>query len=211
MGLGLESTAFLEHVKGLGANFLSTAMIGRQQMYKDGHAAGYAEDYFCSLGAIAVTSFDASGYEGAENVHDFNLPIPPKFHNSYSVVLDGGTLEHIFDFPQAIKNCMRMVEVGGHLLILTPTNNYSGHGFYQFSPDLFFRVLGPANGFEVNLMLVCRAGTTDWKEVKDEPFNSPNGAGYETLLLIMAKKTIEVPLFSVGIQQSGYVKLWGAK
>lgn len=208
MGLGLESATFLEHVRELGVNFDRTAMIGRQQMYVDGHASGYAEDYLRSLGATAVTSFDASSYEGAEHIHDFNLPIPPEFHDRFSVVLDGGTLEHIFDFPQAIKNCMRMVEEGGHLLILTPTNNYSGHGFYQFSPDLFFRVLSPANGFSVELMLVCRAGTTEWSEVKDERFTAANGSGAETLLLVMAKKEQNVPLFAIGIQQSGYVKLW---
>jgi 2-polyprenyl-3-methyl-5-hydroxy-6-metoxy-1,4-benzoquinol methylase len=53
-------------------------------------------------------------------------------------VFDGGTLEHIFDYPTAIKNCMKMVKPGGHLLLTTPANNWFGHGFYQFSPELFY-------------------------------------------------------------------------
>ena len=30
-----------------------------------------------------------------------------------------------------------------------PANNLSGHGFYQFSPELFFNLYQPKNGFEL--------------------------------------------------------------
>jgi len=56
-------------------------------------------------------------------------------------VIDGGTLEHVFNFPVAIKNAMQMVRAGGRLSLSPPANNYFGHGFYQFSPELFYRVL----------------------------------------------------------------------
>jgi hypothetical protein len=30
---------------------------------------------------------------------------------------------------------------------VTPANNQMGHGFYQFSPELFFRVFSQENGY----------------------------------------------------------------
>jgi len=43
---------------------------------------------------------------------------------AYTTVIDGGSLEHVFNFPQAIANCMNMVAVGGHFIGLSPANNF---------------------------------------------------------------------------------------
>src|SRR5829696_928079 len=66
---------------------------------------GYAEPFLEHLGAEKIVSFDASDYENASVAHDFNQPIPAEFRNRFSVVLDGGKLEHVFNFPIAINNC----------------------------------------------------------------------------------------------------------
>lgn len=94
-----------------------------------------------ALGAGNVSSCDFSGYEKATLIHDLNVPIGPEWHERFDMVIDGGTLEHVFNFPVAIANCMNLVKTGGHLLLFSPSNNMCGHGFYQFSPELFFRVL----------------------------------------------------------------------
>ena len=44
---------------------------------------------------------------------------------------------------------MQMLKQGGSLFIFTMANNHMGHGFYQFSPELFFRALQDDYGFEV--------------------------------------------------------------
>jgi hypothetical protein len=97
----------------------------------------YSEDFFRFIGAKTVDSFDYSDYEGATYIHDMNKQINSSFKQQYSVVLDSGTLEHVFNFPIAIKNCMEMVQEGGYYLGITPVNNFMGHGIYQFSPELF--------------------------------------------------------------------------
>ena len=107
------------------------------------------EAYLRLLGATEVLALDASPYEGAEVIHDLNHPVPPALVGQFDLLVDGGTLEHVFHFPNAIANCMRMLRTGGRLMLFTPGNNYLGHGFYQFSPELFFRVLSPENGFQV--------------------------------------------------------------
>src|SRR5437762_12288642 len=95
-----------------------------QQIFE--RTGGYAEEFLKYLGAKTVHSLDNSDYEGATHVHDMNKPIPGHLKAQYSVVLDGGSLEHIFNFPVAIQNCMEMVQVGGHYLGITPTNNFVG-------------------------------------------------------------------------------------
>lgn len=126
------------------------------------------EQFMKLLGASLVEAADASSYEGAEVLHDFNEPVPNEWEQRYDLVLDGGTLEHVFNFPTAIRNCMRLLRVGGHLLLFTPANNYCGHGLYQFSPELFFRLLSPDNGFEVERLhaMVDTAGFSRLLSVK---------------------------------------------
>jgi hypothetical protein len=92
---------------------------------------------------------DISDYEGANVIHDLNEPVPGELHERYDVVFDGGSLEHVFDVPTALGNYMKMVRPGGHLIIETMANNHCGHGFYQFSPELFFRALSEENGYQV--------------------------------------------------------------
>ena len=129
---------------------------------------GFAEPVLRLLGASEIESIDASTYEQASIVHDMNQPIPETLKNRFTAVLDGGSLEHVFHFPRAIANCLEMVAVGGHFLAATPANNWMGHGFYQFSPELFFRILTPENGFALERMIaVEQKAFAPWYEVMD--------------------------------------------
>lgn len=114
----------------------------------------FADDVLANLlGIETLTSIDGSAYEGATVVHDMNHPVPAVHWNAYDAVLDAGTLEHVFNFPVAIASCMKMLRVGGRFFALTPANNHCGHGFYQFSPELFCRVFSAVNGFELEHLL----------------------------------------------------------
>ena len=150
---------------------------------------------------------DASPFEAASDVHDLNEPIPASLKQRFSAVIDSGTLEHVFNFPQAIANAMEMVELGGHLLLLTPTNNEDGHGFYQFAPELFFRVLSPQNGYSVERMFLREHLGRRWYEVADcaqighrSQFRS-RGIAY---LYVRARREEIVALFNSWPQQSDY-------
>lgn len=175
-------------------------------------AGGFAEPLLEALGAIEICSFDASAYEGASHVHDFNSPIDTSFKNRFSAVIDAGTLEHIFNFPVAISSCMEMVEVGGHFIGITPANNWAGHGFYQFSPELFFRIFSQPNGFRIVRMIMFEnRPSARWFEVADpdaikERVSLINAE--PTFLLVLAKKVASVQIFGAPPQQSDYVALW---
>jgi len=178
MGIDRYFAEFLGCAYKGGVDFSRTATLGRLNLFIDRRSLravlrqtcggvtddevsavhmgsdGYAEEFLKRLGAKEVTSIDASAYEGATLVHDMNLPIGDALKRRFSAVIDGGTLEHVFNFPMAIRNCMQMLDVGGHFFVHTMANNFMGHGFYQFSPELFYRVLSPENGFRMRRVVV---------------------------------------------------------
>lgn len=236
MGLDVNGTRFLLYARNKGVSFERTAMIGRQGLHLDAAAlnrnlsefgwslseteisrllnesGGYAEPLLRLLGADEVCSFDASDYEQASVIHDFNLPIDESFRNRFSVVLDGGTLEHIFNFPTAIRNCLEMIEPGGSFLGITPANNFLGHGFYQFSPELFFRIFSQQNGFSlVQMLLFEDRPDAEWFEVTDPDLIRERVTlvnQQPVYLLIIARKQASVQLFASPPQQSDYAALW---
>lgn len=117
----------------------------------------YADPLFVLLGAEKVDALDASAYEGANVIHNLNEPVPQRLKEQYDLVYDGGTLEHVFNFPLALKACMEMARVGGYVMTHNPANNMGGHGFYQISPELYHRAFGKENGFAVESVIVFEA------------------------------------------------------
>lgn len=175
---------------------------------------GFAEPLLTYIGAGSVDSLDVSDYEGATILHDMNRPLPDSYHNRFSMVIDGGSIEHVFEYTTALRNCMEAVEVGGHFITITPANNLLGHGFYQISPELFYRALTPENGFEiVRLVLFENPWKRVWYEVADpEQVRSrvELAGGREACLIVCAKRTSIQPIFAKPPQQSDYSMLWQA-
>ncbi len=166
------------------------------------------------FGAREVDSVDASPYEQARLLHDMNLPWPADgplaaARGRFDAVLDFGCLEHVFDFPVAWRNCVDLCRVGGHLLHALPANNLAGHGFYQFSPELFFNLYRPERGFELKaLYAALKADPSRWWQVASplelgRRVNLRNS--HEVYLLVLAKKVRETgPLPAP--QQSDYAE-----
>jgi len=175
----------------------------------------YAEPLFEILGAEKTDSMDFSDYEHASILHDLNIPIGDGLKNKFTAVIDGGTIEHVFNFPVAIKNCMNALQVGGHYIGITPANNAMGHGFYQFSPELYFRVFSDANGFKIKKMLISISigNETQWYEVAD-PKDVNNRVmlvnNFPVSLMIVAEKTAEKNVFETIPQQLDYANTWNA-
>ncbi|MGH8508860.1 MAG: hypothetical protein ACREVH_09100, partial [Gammaproteobacteria bacterium] len=236
MGLDIHATRLLLYARRLGVSYRETAMVGRQTLHLSSRELskllgqfgylvpvavvndmffqnqGYAEPFFNLLGAERIRSLDVSEYEHATDIVDFNAPLDESYKNIFSVVIDSGSLEHVFNFPVAIKSCMEMIKPGGHFIGVVPGNNFLGHGFYQFSPELFYRIFTQANGFAVIKMFVFedRAGAT-WFEVADpdrvkrrvELTNSR-----PTYVAVIAEKVREAEIFATGVYQSDYATLW---
>ena len=105
------------------------------------------EFFFTLAGFSSVYSVDYSDFEGAGIIHDLNrsglsAKLPP-----CNFIYDGGTLEHVFHVPNVLQNIFETLAVGGYVLHHAPSNNLLDHGFYQFSPTLFWDFYH-ANGYE---------------------------------------------------------------
>jgi SAM-dependent methyltransferase len=233
MGLDINSVLFMLDARKRGVSLGEMLTIGRQHLnvypakmvhilrkhglpwegYRE--AAGkseFGEPCLRAIGATHIYSIDASDFEGADFVHDLNKPLPRELANRFDTVFDGGTLEHVFNFPVAIRNCMEMLRVGGHFFMHTCANNLCGHGFYQFSPELFYRIFSEQNGFAVERVILHRIGPYNrWYEVPD-----PNSIRSRIELItftpiqmmVQARKTKAVEVFASAPQQSDYTVLW---
>jgi len=236
LGIDLNSAQLLIRAHRSGVSFGRMATLGRQRILGDREswisilrgsgyevskdccgglldpATPYSEDFFRLLGAKEIAVVDMSDYEGAQIVHDMNRPIPDALVSSFDLVLDGGTLEHIFDLPTALRNATRMVRPGGRFISLTMANNFCGHGFYQFSPELFYRFLCPQNGYTIEACVV-------WEDIPQSRFyrvpdpdavqdriNITSEVG--TYMFIQAKR-LDAVVREFTPQQSDYVRQWG--
>lgn len=171
------------------------------------------------LGVDELEIVDNSAYEGATLIHDLNQPIAESLRARFDAVIDAGTLEHVFNFPVALANLMKMVKVGGSIFITTAANNLCGHGFYQFSPELFFRAFTAENGF--NLLKVvfmeCRFPSVELVPVRraytvTDPAAIRKRVGLlsnrPVLMTIEAVKTADSSPFAAFPQQSDYLATW---
>jgi len=241
MGIVRENADFLCRAAASGASFRRMLTLGRQSMYltapavaelaarygvrsypDDLHTDAYADRFFASfLGAESIVSLDASSYESAALVHDLNLPVGGDLQQRFDAVFDGGALEHVFNFPVAIASCMRMLAIGGRFYASTAANNCMGHGFYQFSPELFYRIFAPAFGFEAERVWALESRHLGGEHGSVGPIYSvldPEALRSRVMvvnrrplsLFVQARKVLHLDdPFARGFpQQSDYVALW---
>lgn len=234
MGVDAGALGLMALARSSGADFSRVVTIGRHRLnvstddleiffrqrnrpdlaarVSDGSMEGYCEQLLkVAFGAECVKSIDASDYEQADIVHDMNAPLLCNEH--YSIVLDFGTLEHVFNVPVALDNVAALCSTGAHILHVLPSNNYVGHGFYQFSPELFYQVYAPERGYEGTRVFAAPASTPNvWYEVK-----APRDVGArvditsrdQMHLLVLTRKVGEpIPLVQKPVQQSDYVTMW---
>lgn len=162
MGLDIQNIRLLNHCHQYG-EFKDTLTIGRQaicvnedqlkyllednSLTKIQCGETYCEDILISnYGSTKVDSIDYSDYEKCTIIHDMNIPISKDFEK-YDTIFDGGSLEHIFNINQALKNVSSLCKPGGQIIHSLPANNQCGHGFWQFSPELFLSLYSEKNGY----------------------------------------------------------------
>ena len=142
---------------------------------------------FKLLGASKVSVCDASDYESPDFQLDLNYPVAEQYKNKFDVIFDVGTLEHVFDTPTALWNFISMLKVNGVLYIGVPSSNAIDHGFYSFSPGLFYDYFN-ANGLEVLSCHLREGSPVFYKKIGK--LYKYNGIGTE--IPILSSAAIEV-------------------
>lgn len=223
MGIDVHSLNFLRYVK-IKKNIGSLITIGRQGIYiteselkeitkskSEFQTNVYSEELFLNyLEASKVESIDNSEYEDATHIHDMNESIPQHLVKKYDTVFDGGCLEHIFNIPQALKNCSLFCKPGGQIIHILPANNQCGHGFWQFSPELFFSIYSKENGYsETEVFMANLSNKKKWFQVKKpENGNRVNIFSSNSLIVMVRTVLIGNEFRHSNVQQSDYIVAW---
>jgi len=239
MGVAYAQAKFLLDAHKKNVEFTKTATLGRLTSFlsdqdfdllktiygstthsSQGIANAYVDTFFENyLGVEDLSAIDFSDYEGAQIIHDMNLQIHSDFHQQFDTVIDGGSLEHIFNFPVAIENCMNLVKTGGSIFIYTMANNHCGHGFYQFSPELMFRIFQPENGFSIEKVVLELHPYPGGELTSNHPIyrvTDPAEVGERvalvtskpTMMMVHARKIEHIKPFTTSPLQSDYTAIW---
>lgn len=147
---------------------------------KDRYHWGFCEKFFIDLGFESVDSLDYSSYENASIIHNMNTPIPSD-SSTYDYILDCGSTEHMFNIPQVCENIINLLNIGGIYVSITPNNNLSGHGIYQFSPEFYLTAFSTKYGMEVQELHLAKAGFAYNSWINVNNFNeNENGRNMST-------------------------------
>jgi hypothetical protein len=119
---------------------------------------GYGEivtdrSIFRALGIDSVKALDTSPYEGAEIVHNLNEPIPDSLRENADFIVDGSTLDNVFDPAMALRNLTAMLKPGGRLLMINAWSPRDGS--YQLCSPAWYFDFFVTNGFADCKTYVC--------------------------------------------------------
>lgn len=165
-------------------------------------------DLFLAFGFERYDDIDIDAEEGCTITHDLNRPVPAELHGRYDLVLEMGTLEHIFDIRAVFESVIRMLKVGGVAFHFSPVDWFN-HGFYNFSFTLFNDVYR-VNGFD-DMAFYIVAFPTQWETNQEIKFKQVDFTPQQMLLppppdkhlymvSCIARKARELPSFQVPIQ-----------
>ena len=226
MGIEIHTLNFLRYSLKRSGRFGKTATIGRQQILlrkidiKKILNLPQEVDYgiYCekllqdNFESVKIDSYDYSDYEDATYTHDMNKHLPSNLVNTehqYDTIIDFGSLEHIFNLPQAFENLSTMCSNGGVILHALPANNWCGHGFWQFSPELFYSLYSEANGYaDTEVFFSDLTDNKHWYKVK-KPENGIRRVFENCSEVYALVRTKKVRNFSHDdVQQSDFIRIW---
>lgn len=203
--------------------FKETLTIGRQGLHTPKHIVEailnvtgveqteFADDVLTKfLGSSSVDSVDFSNYEGASIVMNMGKPIDDTINRKFDTIIDGGCLEHIFEITTALKNVSKLCKVGGTILHVLPANNQCGHGFYQFSPELFFSLYSEVNGYSDTEVFLGDTTNPNWTvQIPPPALGQRHDISHPNPLYVMVRtKLVRESFLHEEVQQSDYSYIW---
>lgn len=116
-------------------------------------------EFFSLFGVDSIEALDATADVAASVVHDLNVAeVPEQYRGKFDVIFDGGTMEHVFHAPNMLTAIHNLLAPGGRIIHNTPASNAVDHGFYSFSPCLYYEYYSKS-GYELNTAYLIDYGT----------------------------------------------------
>lgn len=219
MALTFHTYKYLDNLKNLSFNFGKVLSLGRVNnlltkddflnlnidISKDNYADNILKKNFRFE---SLECLDFSSFEGAEIIHDLNFPINSN-DKQYDTILDFGTSEHVFNVTQCLFNIIKLTKINGSIIHCLPANNNCGHGFWQFSPELFFNLYREKNGFSnTEVFLINLHDQTFWYEVNIQKQGERLEINSSEPLYLIVKTTKKNVVNFKSINQSDYEYQW---
>jgi hypothetical protein len=219
MALTFHTFKFLEKLKKNNLNFGETLTIGRLnnllekedfkllniQIDQNVYADNLLKQHF---NLLSLNALDYSSFEDADIIHDLNIPLENS-NKQFNTIIDFGTSEHVFNVTECLKNISNLCKINGHIVHCLPANNNCGHGFWQFSPELFFNIYDNTNGFdETEIFLINLFDKKNWYKINKQKIGERLELNSkEPLYLLVKTKKIGKNLYQ-NINQSDYEQQW---
>ena len=183
--------------------------LGTQEVHcKDSDLIDHLFDSFCvnqeqrkplAFGEKARNLFDILGFayecidlDGAEKNLDWDIntvKCPQEFYEQFSLTTNHGTSEHLIDQKNAFQLLHDLTMVGGYIMHTVPFTGQVNHGFFSYSPILFFS-LAKANNYDIEYFFL-----TDLNELI--PYDSNILPDFSYIVTVMQKiqsKPFQLPL-----------------
>ena len=172
----------------------------------------YSDDILTKyLGANLIDSIDNSNFEGANIICDMNNELQ-NINKQYDTIIDFGTSEHIFNINHNLNNISKLCKIGGRIIHCLPANNQCGHGFWQFSPELFFSLYDELNGYKsTKLYLINNYDDKNYWHIKKQPKNERLELNSFSPLYIFVSTIKRLENTFQKAQQSDYEYIWNSK
>jgi hypothetical protein len=117
--------------------------------------------FFRMLGFHDTKAIDISDFEGAEIILDLNKEIPDELAGTCDLLVDGSTLDNLFDPVNALHNTLKLLGPEGRVC-LSIQGNYSTH--FTGIPYLIITPIWIYDFFVANRFADCQVYCTIWTE-----------------------------------------------
>lgn len=89
---------------------------------------------FKSFSEATFLAADISPYEGAEIIFDICGEVPADLVGRFDFIIDGGSLDNIFDPVRMISNMAKMLKPGGRMFVFAWSNGFPS-AYVKITPD----------------------------------------------------------------------------
>ena len=112
-------------------------------------------DFYRAIGYSSYRAIDVNGRYGSL-VMDLNRNLADHYgyRDSFALVTNNGTGEHVFNQAAVFENAHALCRAGGSMVHVLPFFNYLNHGFFAFNPILFHD-LAAANGYRLTRLSIA--------------------------------------------------------
>jgi hypothetical protein len=105
-----------------------------------------ADTFFKAFNFSEVVTLDVPQCEHPPDiVHNLNEPFPSNLINRFGLIIDPGTIEHVFDMKTCLANIVLALKMHGVIIHQVPVYSYNG-GYYSINPSVLYDFYG-LNGF----------------------------------------------------------------